>query len=85
MGAGGRSECPTLAKSRPPAARNRLPLIPHLWTAPCWQGIYERYCMLVGAAICPAFGCGTLRWPLAIMLSADQVPISFTQSRGCKG
>ncbi len=27
--------------------------------------------MLVGAATCPAFGCGTLRWPLAAMIEAQ--------------
>jgi len=41
--------------------------------------------VLVGAAICPAFGCGTVRWPLAIMLSADQVPVKSTQSQCCTG
>jgi len=40
---------------------------------------------LVGAAMCSACWCGTLRWPLAIMLSADQVPVKSTQSKSCTG
>ena len=31
--------------------------------------------------MCPAFGCGARRWPLAIMLSADQVPVKSTRSK----
>lgn len=31
--------------------------------------------------MCPAFGCGARRWPLAIMLSADRVPVKSTRSR----
>jgi hypothetical protein len=40
---------------------------------------------LVGAAMCPACLCGADLWPLAIMLSADQVPINNTQSKSCIG
>jgi hypothetical protein len=40
---------------------------------------------LVGAAMCPACLCGADLWPLAIMLSADQVPVNSTQSRCCTG
>jgi hypothetical protein len=47
---------------------------------PVGKGILDGYAALVGAAICPAFGCGALRWPLAIMLSADQVPVKTSQS-----
>ena len=31
--------------------------------------------------MCPAFGCGAPRWPLAIMLSADRVPVKSSRSR----
>ena len=31
--------------------------------------------------MCPAFGCGARRWPLAIMLSADQVPVKSPRSK----
>ena len=31
--------------------------------------------------MCPAFGCGTRRWPLAIMLSADRVPVKSSRSK----
>ena len=31
--------------------------------------------------MCPAFGCGARRWPLAIMLSADRVPVKSPRSR----
>ena len=27
----------------------------HVWTAPCWQGIFGGDAGLVGAAMCPAF------------------------------
>ena len=36
---------------------------------------------LVGAAMCSACLCGTVTCPLAIMLSADQVPVKSTQSK----
>ena len=38
--------------------------------------------LLVGAAMCPAYLCGLVPWPLAIMLSADWVPVISTRSRG---
>ena len=31
--------------------------------------------------MCPAFGCGARRWPLAIVLSADRVPVKSPRSR----
>ena len=40
---------------------------------------------LVGAAMCPACLCGTVTWPLAIMLSAEQDPVKSTPSRTCTG
>ena len=52
---------------------------------PVGKGFLDGDAVLVGAAICPAFECGALRWPLAIMLSADQVPVKSTQSRSCTG
>jgi hypothetical protein len=56
------------------------PLLAICGRLPVGKGILDGDAMLVGAAICPAFWCGTLRWPLAIMLSADQVPVISTQS-----
>jgi len=47
---------------------------------PVGKGFLDGNAVLVGAAICPACCCGALRWPLAIMLSADQVPVKNTQS-----
>ena len=54
---------------------------------PVGKGFLDGDAVLVGAAICPAFVCGALRWPLAIMLSADQVPVISisTQSQCCSG
>jgi hypothetical protein len=52
---------------------------------PVGKGFFDGDAVLVGAAICPACCRGTLRWPLAIMLSADQVPVKSTQSRCCSG
>jgi hypothetical protein len=70
--------------------RNDEPLLTCLPLAICGRlpvgkGFLGGNAVLVGAAICPAFGCGTDRWPLAIMLSADQVPVRSTQSRCCNG
>ena len=31
--------------------------------------------------MCPAFGCGARRWPLAVMLSADRVPVKSPRSK----
>jgi hypothetical protein len=31
--------------------------------------------------MCPAFGCGVRHWPLAIMLSADRVPVKSSRSK----
>jgi len=56
------------------------PLIAICGRLPVGKGILDGDAVLVGAAICPAFGCGARRWPLAIMLSADQVPVKNTQS-----
>ena len=61
----GRMECPEIAIC------GRLPV---------GKGFLDGNAVLVGAAICPACCCGALRWPLAIMLSADQVPVKNTQS-----
>ena len=56
---------------------NRFPLIPHVWTAPGCQG-FSHVAAVVGAAMCPAFK--RLTWPLAIMPSADQVPVKSAHS-----
>jgi len=38
--------------------------------------------VLVGAAMCSVYSRGLIPWPLAIMLSADRVPVKSTRSRG---
>jgi hypothetical protein len=44
------------------AAGALVPLYPHVWTAPSWQGECSR--RRVGAAMCSAFRCGLYdRWP----------------------
>jgi hypothetical protein len=52
---------------------------------PVGKDYFDGNAELVGAAMCPACLCGTVEWPLAIMLSADQVPFNNTQSSGCIG
>ncbi len=52
---------------------------------PVGKGFLDGDAELVGAAMCPACLCGADLWPLAIMLSADQVPINNTQSKSCIG
>ena len=49
----------------------------HVWTAPGCQG-FSHVAAVVGAAMCPAFK--RLTWPLAIMPSADQVPVKSAHS-----
>ena len=61
------------------------PLIAMCGRLPVGKGFFDGDTELVGAAMCPACLCGTVTWPLAIMLSADQVPIKSTQSRRCNG
>jgi len=63
----------------------RQPLIAICGRLPVGKGFYDGDAASAGAAICPAFGCGTIRWPLAIMLSADQVPVKSKQSHCCTG
>ena len=52
---------------------------------PVGKGFLDGDAGLVGAAICSACYCGAVRWPLAIILSADQVPVKSTQSQCCNG
>jgi hypothetical protein len=52
---------------------------------PVGKGFFDSNATLVGAAMCPACLRGADPWPLAIMLSADQVPVKSTQSRCCIG
>ncbi len=61
------------------------PLVAICGRLPVGKGFFDGDAALVGAAICSAFRCGALRWPLAIMLSADQVPVKNTQSQCCNG
>ena len=63
----------------------KSPLIAMCGRPPIGKGFFDGDTELVGAAMCPACLCGTVIWPLAIMLSADQVPIKSTQSRSCNG
>jgi hypothetical protein len=46
---------------------------------PVGEGFLDGGATLVGAAMCPAGWCGAT-WPLALMLSADQVPVKSTHS-----
>ena len=64
---------------------SKSPLIAMCGRLPVGKGFFDGDTELVGAAMCPACLCGTVTWPLAIMLSADQVPIKSTQSRRCNG
>ena len=51
----------------------------HVWTAPSWQGKFSR-CRVSRCS--HVFGLFVrLTWPLAIMLSADQVAVNFAHSR----
>ena len=61
------------------------PLIAMCGLLPVGKGFFDGYAELVGAAMCPACLCGAVILPLAIMLSADRVPIKSTQSRSCNG
>ncbi len=61
------------------------PLIAMCGRLPVGKGFFDGDAELVGAAMCPACLCGAVIWPLAIMLSADQVPIKSTQYRSCNG
>src|SRR6516165_7808962 len=49
-----------------------LSALGHVWTAP-WQELSDVLQHWSGAVTCPACWCG--RWPLALMLCADRVPI----------
>jgi hypothetical protein len=50
----------------------------HVWTAPRWQGLSSRY---RSGRSSHAFGLMMrLAWPLAIMPSADQVPVKTSHS-----
>jgi len=57
----------------------------HVWTAPCWQGFFERY--RTAGRSCHVFGLlmRRLTWPLAIMLSADRVPVKSTRFKWRSG
>jgi Fe2+ transport system protein B len=55
-------------------------LVPCVDGAPLARVFCDGDARLVGAAMCPACGCGA-RWPLAIMLSADRVPVKSTHSK----
>ncbi len=71
----------------PPLHRqgNCIPSAAMCGRLPVGKGILDGDAALVGAAMCPACLCGADLWPLAIMLSADQVPVISTQSRSCTG
>jgi hypothetical protein len=62
-----------------------LPILAMCGRLPVGKVFVDVYAELVGAAMCSACLCGTVTWPLAIMLSADQVPVKSTQSKSCTG
>jgi len=47
----------------------------HVWMAPGWQGVFSIFCRLVGCSHVS----GLVGLPLALMLSADLVPIIPTR------
>jgi len=57
----------------------------HVWTAPYWQGFFERY-RRAGRS-CHVFGLlmRHCSWPLAIMLSADRGPVKSTRFKWRSG
>ena len=57
------------------------PLIAMCGRLPFGKDYFDVDAELVGAAMCSACLCGTVTCPLAIMLSADQVPVKSTQSK----
>jgi hypothetical protein len=52
--------------------------VPCVDGSPLARVLFDGDARLVGAAMCPAYWCGTT-WPLAIMLSAE-VPVKTTHS-----
>ncbi len=62
-----------------PAERPELAICGRL---PGGKGFLDGDAVLVGAIICSACCCGALRWPLAIMLSADRAPSPAKRDQG---
>src|SRR6516164_5541019 len=61
----------------------RCPLYPHVWTAPSWQGLFSR---LQHWSVRPCVRpFSAAHRPLAIMPSADQVPINSPHSTNAWG
>jgi len=51
----------------------------HVWTAPTGQGIFFGFLLAVGCKSCVRPVCA-VPWPLALMWSADRVPIIRSRS-----
>jgi hypothetical protein len=58
----------------------RVSFVPCVNGSPLARVFFDGDARLVGVAMCPAYWCGAA-WPLALMLSADQVPVKNTHSR----
>ena len=76
-------KCPLWVKSRHRGISNQCPLYPHVWTAPSWQGLFSR---LQHWSVRPCVRpFSAAHRPLAIMPSADQVPINSPHSTNAWG
>src|SRR5512147_1949419 len=50
----------------------------HIWTLAGLQGVFIVLVLRSGAVMYPALGCGST-WPLALMKSADRLPIKASR------
>lgn len=60
---------------------SKSPLLAMCGRLPFGKDYFDVNAGLVGAAMCSACLCGAVTCPLAMMLSADQVPVKSTQSK----
>src|SRR6516164_1010523 len=76
-------ECPLWVISGHRGLSASCPLYPHVWTAPSWQGLFSR---LQHWSVRPCVRpFSAAHRPLAIMPSADQVPINSAHSTNAWG
>ena len=75
--------CHRSGSNRQTGSPQRCPLYPHVWTAPSWQGLFSR---LQHWSVRPCVRpFSAAHRPLAIMPSADQVPINSAHSTNAWG